>query len=173
MNSIKTHSLVFFILLLFIAISCNNSIKKFDTSNFDVHYFKKIECVDKKKIIPLKKEWPELYQYLVKGHLFILKDNSESRFALSRQFAKYFQNNRIKVYKTLFFQDLDQFKLAFGGIEEFLMPDYIEYGAFSFIVDNFSVIDDPPTGTGFSWQFDIKTRKLMAYGKINDINDWK
>jgi hypothetical protein len=161
--------------LAFIVVfySCNNSIKKFDTSNFDVHYFKKIECIDKKKIIPLKKEWPELYQYLVKGHLFILKDKNESVFATSRIFANYFQKNSVKVYKTPFLQDLDQVKLAFCGIDELNEITYIQYGTFAYIVDNYSIIEIPHQGLGFIWLFDIKTRKLIANGKINNINDWK
>lgn len=164
----------FFIFIVMFLLSCSQSIKKFDTKKFIDYNYEKIECVDIKKITPLKKEWPELYNYLVKGHLFVLKDHSETRFALSQNFAKYFQENRIKVYKTPFLQDLDQFKLAFCGIEETIMQNYIEYGAFAFIVDSYAIFGDlPQGGSGFSWQFDIKSRRLLAYGKINNINDWK
>ena len=156
-----------------ISYSCNQAIKKFDTKKFKVNYFEKIECVDKKKIKPLKKEWPQLYHFLVGGHLFILKDKNEPVFAISRSFANYYQQNKIKVYTTPFLQDLDHLKFAFGGIEEQNVGDYIQYGAFAYIVNNYSIIEIPHQGLGFSWQFDIKTRKLMTYGKINNINDWK
>lgn len=151
----------FLFIIAFLLASCHQHIRKLDTSNFIDDNFEKIEFVDKKKIQPLRKEWPELYEYLVKGHLFLLKDESEYRYAVSSEFAKFFQKNKSKVFTTPFLQDYDQFKLAFGEVEGYIFhQNSMQRCAFVSIVDKYAVLTSIADLT-FCYYFDIKTNKLI------------
>jgi hypothetical protein len=172
MDSIKTHTLVFSILLIFIAISCNISIKKFDLSKYDIPKYKKSELVDLNKIKPLKKEWPELYRYLKKGHLQIVTFKPGRIETLhSNQFYKFLNNNVSMIYKTPFLQDYDNVISTFANEEDAIYFDeVINLPIWLNVVDKICKTCDY---SGIGLLFDKKTKKLMTYGKINDINDWK
>lgn len=173
MDSIKTHSLVFSILLLFIAISCNNSIKKFDLSKYPISEYQKTSLIDLNKIKPLKKEWPELYQYLKKGHLQIITFKSGATNSIySYQLYKFLNRNNLMIYKTPFLQDFDNVISSFGDSGEIT---YLNNTINVFYVP--TIVGDickTCTYSGFGYVFDKKTKKLLGKnGKINNINDWK
>lgn len=125
------------------------------------------------KIKPLKKEWPELYQYLTKGHLQIVTLNSGRITTIqSYQLYRYLIDNIIKIHKTPFLQDYDNVVSTFANDEDTIFFEYeINYSIKPIIVgDKCSTCNYPGPGL----LFDKKTKKLLGKnGKINDINDWK
>lgn len=164
--------LFIFHMIAVLTISCSQSIKNFNLSKYPTSEYQKTSFVDLNKIKPLKKEWPELYHFLAKGHLQIVTFKSGRIETLhSYQFYKFLKNNVLMIYKTPFLQDFENVVSTFANGEDAIYFDEEINSGISF-----HIVDDlckTCIYQGIGLIFDKKSRKLIAYGKINDVNNWK
>jgi len=152
--------LAFFLTSLFLC--CNKKINQFIQKNIDLAetytpYFQK------NKVKQLKKEWEELYLYLEKGS--ILEHNEEKGTQIfSYALHSFLSSNILRVYQTPFLNNMDNLIAVFGNPRsEQDRGEVIQVDYSPFIVDDTC---QTCTHTGFSFEFDKKTKKLIMFGEV-------
>lgn len=114
---------------------------------------------DKGKLVPLKKEWKELYLFLKKGHLLRSEGKESVTFIHSYQLYTLLRLEREKVYNTPFLQDYENFLITFGK------PDNIQVVRDRiFITYTRFVVDNPCEACQhdlFAFTFDKKSKRLL------------
>ncbi|PHI17935.1 hypothetical protein CEQ90_20555 [Lewinellaceae bacterium SD302] len=110
-----------------------------------------------KEILPLKKDWNELYLYLKNGHL--LKENGNENYIYSYSLYLLLKRNSLKIYNTEYLNNFNSFVKAFGK------PRYKWVKDGKVFISYFQTVVGDPCHTchhsGFGYTFDEETKKLL------------
>ncbi len=99
--------------LLMLTWSCDSGIPTFSTDQFETNGMTLHPYFQQDHITPVKDQWPELYQYLEKGHIQA-EAKSGKIMVYSFDFYKFITNQRSQIYETPFLQQYSQFLTVFG-----------------------------------------------------------
>lgn len=125
-------------------------------------------------IFPLKREWPELYAFLKKGHLRYTFINGKLDFYYSMEFYHYIVNNQSRITTTEYLRRSDNIQQVFGEAVKKLKAD-MQNGTFEILKYTPKVVDDTCKiykHAGFVFVTD-QNRKLTHFRILNNSADWE
>ena len=142
-------------LFLLTNANCYTGIKKF---NYPGGSGKYENYFSEDQARPLKKQWPELYTYLKRGHLLQNESSRRTAYIYSFDLYRFLQKNTSRIYDTPYLQDYNRFIAVFGPTENvYPAGDKIH-------IAYYPVLLGDPCETcqhdGFGFFFDRNTHKL-------------